>query len=515
MNALTFKRVGFAVVVLASCVADDALSQQYTVTDLGTLPGGYGSAALGINNLGQVVGSAITNLGDQDVFLYSGGSMQDLGTFGTSLEVTAINDSGQIVGSVVPPNSSIPLPYAFLYSGGSTQYIVTGGEACAINNLGQIVGCTQRYGNGSAFLYSGGSTQNLGTLPTPYDFSSGANGINNSGQVVGASYHSSSYGPSHAFLFNGGSMQDIGTLPAPYNYSSCAVGINNLGQVVGYSSGYSSGEHVFLYGGGSMYDLGAGSPIGINNHGQIVGYFDSGIFLYSGGAMQDLNSLIVPGSGWTFGSVTGINDSGQICGSGTNSSGQTDALLLTPTSNPKPYTVSWKGGNDDTSTSWGVANNWSTGYVPDGPGVNVQFGTQPANCPIVDMVNVGRTVGDITFVATTSTTIRSTYGFALTLDNNGSPSTIDVAGSHTISAQVIINNDTTISGSGTLDLSGGISSAHTLTVLGNVISTSIQVDTLTIGGAGVTAVPEPSTLALFGAGIFGLLARAWRRKRAA
>ena len=38
MNALTFKRVAFAVVVLASVVGRDALGQvQYTVTDLGTL----------------------------------------------------------------------------------------------------------------------------------------------------------------------------------------------------------------------------------------------------------------------------------------------------------------------------------------------------------------------------------------------------------------------------------------------------------------------------------------------
>ena len=57
MNALTFRRVGFAVVVLSSCVAGDAWGQvQYTVTDLGTFPGGTYSHATGINDSGQVVG---------------------------------------------------------------------------------------------------------------------------------------------------------------------------------------------------------------------------------------------------------------------------------------------------------------------------------------------------------------------------------------------------------------------------------------------------------------------------
>jgi hypothetical protein len=196
---------------------------------------------------------------------------------------------------------------------------------------------------------------------------------------------------------------------------------------------------------------------------------------------------------------------GQICGYGTNSSGQTHALLLTPTTTPEPPTISWKGGNDDTSTAWGVANNWNLGSVPDGPGANVKFGTQPSNCPIVDMVSVGRTVGNITFAATTSTTIRSTYGYALTIDNNGASSTIDVTSNHTISAPVIIKNDTKIIGGGNLNLSGGISGAYTLTILGNLTTASIQVDTLVIGNSGANAVPEPSILTLLGVSAFGLM----------
>ena len=53
-------------------------------------------------------------------------------------------------------------------------------------------------------------------------------------------------------------------------------------------------------------------------------------FLYSGGTMLDLNSLVSPTADWTLGYAKGINDSGQIAGSGTNPAGQTDAFLLTP-----------------------------------------------------------------------------------------------------------------------------------------------------------------------------------------
>ncbi len=50
-----------------------------SITDLGTLGGSY-SYAYGINDSGQVVGGAATASGAQHAFLYSGGSMTDLGT---------------------------------------------------------------------------------------------------------------------------------------------------------------------------------------------------------------------------------------------------------------------------------------------------------------------------------------------------------------------------------------------------------------------------------------------------
>jgi probable HAF family extracellular repeat protein len=68
----------------------------------------------------------------------------------------------------------------------------------------------------------------LGTLGGS---SSGANGINDSGQVVGWAYPAGN-GAEHAFLYSGGAMSDLGTLGGTI---SGASGINDSGQVVGYA----------------------------------------------------------------------------------------------------------------------------------------------------------------------------------------------------------------------------------------------------------------------------------------
>ncbi|MBD2168189.1 hypothetical protein H6G04_27785 [Calothrix membranacea FACHB-236] len=73
------------------------------MTNLGTLPGDSGSYAYGINNSGQVIGGSYTN-DSYHIFLYSDGKMTDLNSLipeasgWTLVEVTAINNKGQIVG---------------------------------------------------------------------------------------------------------------------------------------------------------------------------------------------------------------------------------------------------------------------------------------------------------------------------------------------------------------------------------------------------------------------------------
>jgi len=164
MNALTFRRVGLAVGVLLLRVAGDAWGQvQYTVTDLGTLPGyTYESQALAINNSGQIVGSSNT---DQvaEPFFYSSGTMQDLGSlpgYPNYSVATGINDNGQVVGYAVEADGSA---HAFIYASGtmtdlnnliapsSAGWTLEYGNA--INDKGQIVGSgINPSGQNDAFL---------------------------------------------------------------------------------------------------------------------------------------------------------------------------------------------------------------------------------------------------------------------------------------------------------------------------------------------------------------------------
>ncbi|HUI66607.1 MAG TPA: hypothetical protein VL087_00135 [Nitrospirota bacterium] len=315
----------------------------YLVIDLGGLGGttsvGTTSVGEGINDNGQVTGQAAITSGYIHAFLYSGGTMTDLGTLGGTTSVGSdINNSGQIVGGAALTGDTAV--HAFLYSGGIMADLGTLGgtnsESQAINNSSQIVGEANLTGDTAqhAFLYSGGIMADLGTLGGTNSFGFG---INTSGQIVGVSDLSGD-AASHAFLYSSSTMTDLGTLGGS---DSRANGINDSGKIVG--SSYLSGDaasHAILYSGGTMTDLGTlggdfSTAFGINISGLIVGgSFLTGdtvqhAFLYSGGTMYDLNNLIPSSSGWVLGAGQGINNAGQIVGWGAFN-GTLHAFLLTP-----------------------------------------------------------------------------------------------------------------------------------------------------------------------------------------
>ena len=96
----------------------------YNITDLGTL-GGTSSYAYGINNNGQVVGTA-TTAGDAAIhaFLYSNGAMSDLGTLGGSdSDAFGINNNGQVVGTATTAGDAAI--HAFLYRNGAMSDLGT------------------------------------------------------------------------------------------------------------------------------------------------------------------------------------------------------------------------------------------------------------------------------------------------------------------------------------------------------------------------------------------------------
>lgn len=172
-------------------------------------------------------------------------------------------------------------------------------------------------------------TYHFTDLGTPGFFSQ-ANGVNNSGQVIG--YTSMPDGTTQAVVCLNGAMTELGTLGGANSYGQA---INDNGQIVGFSDTQNFEQDAFLWQNGAMTDLGTLGGIGsqataINNHGQVAGWagintsFGIHAFLWDGG-MHDLGDL-----GGGSSQAYGINDNEQVVGYSTNASGNYHAFLWDP-----------------------------------------------------------------------------------------------------------------------------------------------------------------------------------------
>ena len=306
------------------------------------------SSAYALNNVGQVAGaSPVDNLHTHG-FLWQNNLFTDLGTLGGDSIAFALNSAGQTVGQTHVGGNS----HAFLFQNGTLQDLgtlpgQTGSVAYGINDSGQIVGDSNfndfRANSGNlavsapAFLLQNGTMTSLGVLSG--DAISMATGINAGGKVVGSSsrlqvkqfrdllghiYYIYSRGDTRAFLWQANTLT---ALPSLGGTLSQANAINAKGQVVGVSTTANSIAHAVLWANNALTDLGMGVAYGLNSFGHTVGQANGSAFLWLNGLPVDLNSQTTAAPNWTLLEAHGINDAGQIVGTGLFS-GEIHGFLL-------------------------------------------------------------------------------------------------------------------------------------------------------------------------------------------
>jgi probable HAF family extracellular repeat protein len=306
---------------------------QYTVVDLGVLPGSDISEAYGINNRGEVVGRT-----NYSAFLWRNGLLTNLGP-GAAY---GINDAGQVVGE------TSGITHGFLWENGNktlldepSGYRDTYGSARSINNRGVIAGQITTWfpspRQDRAYVWDHGASIDVGILSgARHSF---GRDINDLGQVVGFGYPASSTGP-QGFLWQNSTML---WLPLYMAYA-----INEDGVIAGVAGGNAAlwhdgatrnltlparRVHSVAY---DINDLGMAVGEANNNPGE--GY----ALLWIDGTGYDLNTLIPADSRWLLRSATAINDAGQIVGYGRPGAtpsnpigiGSDHAFLLTPVPEP-------------------------------------------------------------------------------------------------------------------------------------------------------------------------------------
>lgn len=306
-----------------------AMTTTYSITDLGT-----NLYPVAINNNGQVVGSVATDDGHSQAFVYEKGVVTGLGTFGgTDSVAVGMNITGSIAGNVTTNSGA---SHGFLYKGAFNDLFGTAGiiRATGINNSDAVLGVIKGsyWGNSQAVLYDNGLLTNISVMDGDYDYglSSDPIAINNVGQAV---YFQWVCGDcENSYLYSNGTVKEYVWF--------VAADLNDSGDLVGHRRSWSWDQNEL----GLWYHDGEETilndvpgkdnyPQAINNKRQIVGtvlYDDAThAFVYSDSTLAELNSFISPDSGWDLVEATDIDDNGAIIGYG-RFQGDWHAYLLEP-----------------------------------------------------------------------------------------------------------------------------------------------------------------------------------------
>jgi probable HAF family extracellular repeat protein len=353
---------------------------QYTVTDLGTLPGGNFSQPFFMNRYGLVSGSSSVADGSQHATLWLDGLTGDIGAPGLGGPNSIAFGDNERFQSAGEAETSAPDPNgedfcgfgthltcsSFLWRDGEMVQLPTlggnNGAANAINNWGKVAGFAENatpdpgcpapqvlqfkpvvWGNGV-----------IHRLPTVAGDPDGvAYNVNDNGEVVGASGACTTFNPNflnsllavHALLWENGKATDLGNLGGQTGQAggNAAYDVNNRGEVVGGSD--LPGDttfHAFLWTRKTgMQDLGtlsgdlASNGISINAGGSVVGVsldanFNPRAFLWEKRVMTDLNTLVAGDSPLYLLTACSINSRREITGLGLTSTGEIHTYLATP-----------------------------------------------------------------------------------------------------------------------------------------------------------------------------------------
>ena len=347
---------------------------------------------------------------------------------------------------------------------------------------------------------SGYTFTDLGTLPE--GSLSGANGINDSGQVAGWSdgpiMSDSLYElrPSRATIWNGTTPTELGGSSI---WGSRATGINDSGQVVGAISYGKGGVYAFIWNGTTPTELRGDSATGINDSGQVVGYSDYNAFIWNGTTPTDL------GMGGPYSSANGINNSGQVVGEYQYPDGRLHAVIWNGTT-PTDLGYGSAIGINDSGQVVGYSE------TPDGRFyATIWNGTTPT-----DLGTLGGSYSEANGINDSGQVVGSSYTFGnsavhATIWNGTAPTDLnsflslsEVTEGWVLKTANDINDNGWIVGDAHNSITG-VDRAFLLTPCEICPITQVPEQP-------ITQVPEPETYAMFmaGLGLMGFIAR--RRK---
>jgi len=318
-------------------------ASQIIIRDLGLLPGGTASAGLAINSEPIIVGLATDSNLDLQRPFWDANTGAIVG-FADNFDPAAtavpehLNNNREMAGTEVISSGRL---FRGIYWNATGQAFglppLSGidplfGEvhimAHGINNLGQIVGSSQDENFTShAVLW-----QNKDTAPIDLGVVGDSNGVNDLSHVVGNIFGSAV----HGFLWRNGSFIQLNALSG--QVVSEASAINNTGLIAGKSNIF---PVVWEYDPGNpgrvpriqQLPIPAGffsaTTTAVNDFGDVVGYagspnIDSHAVLWRNGMAIDLG--VWPGGHYSV--ANGINDLGQIVGTGTVSGNNLDHALI-------------------------------------------------------------------------------------------------------------------------------------------------------------------------------------------